>query len=135
MWVLEKEELGVLWIEFETDERTHFLLPVFTSPDTAMEFVGDLDYKGNPIRMRNIGSVAMIDQLIEIIQEQGASAIMLDPPNPDSIKPNTDIVYWAGPEFIGILEPIIEMSKTYGEKPMLDILATYLNSKIRVTPE
>jgi hypothetical protein len=130
MWLLRKPSIGLLWLEFISKEHTHYLLPVFTSPDTAIDFVGDINHEGELISMVHINSVDQVSNLIDSIKERDASAIVLDAPHPDTLTSEDRLIYWNGDDFKQILETIIEISSTHEEKQAISVLNTYLKNKM-----
>lgn len=130
MWVLHKEMSGLLWLELEYHDVGHFILPIFTDPDSAMEFVGELDHEGEAIIMQHVDSTEELAELIIAINTQPASAVMLNPPHPDAITSEDGFTYWVATEFSNIASTLIMMSDSYDDKLIIDILNRYLHNKL-----
>jgi len=41
-----------------------------------------------------------------------------------------ELIYWSGIDFCEIIDPIIDMSTTYGDERMIEVLNRYLNDKM-----
>jgi hypothetical protein len=135
MWVLTKESTGLMWLVIDGEDHDHFILPIFTTTESAMDFVGDIVHNDELVIMRHIASSELIKDLGEAIADKPATAIVLDPPDPDTLTGDDELVYWSGPEFCEILMPLIEMSITYDDKHIVEVLDRYLNSKTLVNPK
>lgn len=130
MWILNKETTGLLWLELEYKNSSHFILPIFTSPDTAMDFVREIEHDGERIEMQHVESTEELAEMLIAIQTQPASAVMLDPPHPDTITSENALTYWTSIEFCDIATTLIMMADTYDDKLIMEILNRYLQNKI-----
>jgi hypothetical protein len=130
MWILHKETTGLLWLELDYKDTSHFILPVFTSPDTAMDFVQEIEHDGERIEMQHIETTEELAEMLIAIQTQPASAVMLDPPHPESITSENELTYWTSIEFCDIATTLVMMSDTYDDKLIIDILNRYLQNKL-----
>jgi hypothetical protein len=135
MWILHKETTGLLWLELEYKDVSHFILPVFTSPDTAMDFVQEIEHEGERIEMQHIETTEELAEMLIMIQTQPASAVILDPPHPESITSENELsenelTYWTSVEFCDIAATLVMMSDTYDDKLIIDLLNRYLHNKL-----
>lgn len=130
MWILHKETTGLLWLELEYKDASHFILPIFTSPDTAMDFVQEIEHDGERIEMQHIETTEELAEMLIAIQTQPASAVMLDPPHPESITSENELTYWTSIEFCDIATTLVMMSDTYDDKLIIDLLNRYLHNKL-----
>lgn len=131
MWVLHKEVSGLLWLELEYHDVAHFVLPIFTDPDSAMEFVGDIEHEGEAILMQQVKTTEELAELIIAINTQPASAVMLNPPHPDAITKENTLVYWVASEFSDIASTLTVMSASYDDSLIIEILNEYLQNKLK----
>lgn len=130
MWILHKETTGLLWLELDYKDTSHFILPVFTSPDTAMDFVQEIEHDGERIEMQHVETTEELAEMLIAIQTQPASAVMLDPPHPDTITSENELTYWTSVEFCDIATTLVMMADTYEDKLIIDILNRYLHNKL-----
>lgn len=129
MWVITKKNDGLLWIDFTANEVEHCIIPIFTSADSAMAFCDDIEYKGEKLQLINIDSMDKISEIQDAIKESEASAIILDMPNPDIVTPETELAYWIGEDFAGVLDTILELGKQHDEKEVVQVMNQYLLNK------
>lgn len=109
------------------------MLPIFTSPDTAMAFLVDLYHRGELVTLLHIDSTSQLFSLISMIRERQGCLVIVDAPNPDNIKHGDELVYWSGEEFSNILTDIVKLAKKHDCSKAIDVLDRYLNSKIKNT--
>lgn len=132
MWVITKgqqDQQEVIWIEFDVDDHEHFLLPIFTCPDTAASFLPDI----KEVQMTHISTVAGLEDIHNLIDMQGIDAVLLDPPdlNDDDEETTkhicaTSMPHWRADIFSEALRSMLELSKHYGERRTLQIFDDYL---------
>lgn len=129
MWLLTKKSVGVLWLEVSNENGDHHMLPIFTSPDTAMTFLMDLYHKGELITLLRVYSIGQLNGLLSMIKERQSCTVIVDAPNPDNIGRNDELVYWAGEEFNNIMTTVIGLAKAHGTQKAIGVLDRYLNFK------
>ena len=129
MWLLYKEKEGILWLELEYDDVNHFILPVFTSPDTAMDFVGDIKHDGEMVRMQRIECVDDLAEILVALDAQPASAVLLDAPHPKNLISEEELMYWTTIEFYDIAASLIALAEDYEDSLVIEILDRYLRNK------
>jgi len=129
MWLLYKESDGLLWLELEYDDVNHFILPIFTSPDTAMDFVGDIKHDGESIKMQRIETIDDLATVLIALDSQPASAVILDAPHPKKLTSEEELMYWTTLEFYDIASSLLAMADDYEDKLIIEILDRYLRNK------
>jgi hypothetical protein len=129
MWLLYKEKDGILWLDLEYDDVNHFILPIFTSPDTAMDFVGDIKHEGDAVKFKKIETVDELAETLMACDAQPASAIILDAPHPENLTSEEELMYWTTTEFYDIASSLLVMSEDYDDKLIIEILDRYLFNK------
>lgn len=129
MWLLYQEKDGILWLDLEYDNVNHFLLPIFTSPDTAMEFVGDIKHDGSKVIMKKIETVNDLADILIACDVQPASAVVLDAPHPEKLASEEELMYWTTNEFYDMASSLLAMAEDYDDKLIIEILDRYLHNK------
>lgn len=113
-------------IDFTVEGTDHHVLPVFTSPDAAVMFCGDLEHEGEKIQLVHVDSIEKINLLQSILSTGDMELVVLDPPNIDQEPPDIGMTHWASNEFVELLESLNEISEKYDEKKAISTLDTYL---------
>lgn len=137
MWTLFKKSddgLDVLWVEIDSDnknEEPHYVLPIFTNTDAAIDFVGDIKFEDHLISMQKINTLQDIANVTMIITSQPASAIILNPPNIKVLDEDkdVDVVYWLADEFLYIIDQLSKMAENHTDKEIIEVLDRYLREK------
>ena len=119
---------GILCIDFNFQGEEHHILPVFTSPDAAVMFSGDLKHDGEAIHLTHIDSISKISDIQHLLNDSEIELVVLDPPNLDSEEPNIDMIHWSSNEFVELINSLIEISEKHDEKKAIDALDTYIHS-------
>lgn len=127
MWVITLKA-DVMYIHFSIDNHNHSVLPVFTSPDAAVTFSGDLEYEGERIQLTRINSLSKIDDLKNLLGRGDIELVVLDPPNLDAEDHKLDMTHWDTEEFLRLLESLTKISEKYDERKAIDTLDTYIHA-------
>lgn len=133
MWIVEQKDGCVLGVDLCIQDNNYTIFPVFTDPDAAIAFIGELDNEDDSIRMHNINSIDLIKQLINTIKSSQIHMIALNLPNINDITSGTEIVHCQIDEFINLLEYAVNVSDKYDEKHIINTLNKYLYNIVQPT--
>lgn len=111
-----------------TFQGHHRVLPVFTSPDAAVMFAGDLEHDGEKIQLVHIDSIEKVNDLHHLLSHGEIELVVLDAPNIDSDDKNLDMTHWDSEEFMRLLDSLNKISEKYDEKKAISTLDTYLHA-------
>ena len=115
-----------MYIHFTLQNHKHSVLPVFTSPDAAVMFTGDLEYEGEMIQLVRINSLDRINDLKSLLNQGEIELVVLDPPNLNSDESKLEMTHWDTDEFLKLLESLTKISEKYDEKKAISTLDTYI---------
>lgn len=127
MWVITLKSDGIMCIDFTFQDTDYHVLPVFTSPDAAVMFAGDLEHNGEPIKLIHIGTMDRVDDLHELLNRGTIELIVLDPPNLES-DGDFDMIHWTASEFSEMLDSIVKIGEKFNEDKAINALNTYIHS-------
>lgn len=129
MWVITlKSDVQIMCIDFTFEGVDHRVLPVFTSPDSAVMFSGGLEHDGERIQLVHMDSIEKINELQNLLNPGVIELVVLDPPNLDSDDQKLDLTHWDTDEFVRLLESLNKISEKYDEKKAISTLDTYLHA-------
>jgi len=131
MWVARKHNGMLLYLELISDNHEHTFLPIFTTPDIAINFIGDIKFDGEFITLINIIEISLLKELIMDIYHREADLI-LDPPNMEK-GGDGQLVCWTREEFAEMLDQIIKMGEQYGDEKAIIVLNNYLRERSRIS--
>jgi hypothetical protein len=117
-------------IDFTFEDTDHHVLPVFTSPDAAVMFAGDIQRDGEKLLLVHIDSLDKVNDLLHLLSHGEIELVVLDPPNIESDSRNTEMTHWDSDEFEKLLESLNKISEKYDEKKAISTLDTYLHAII-----
>lgn len=127
MWVITLKSDGLMCIDFTFEGADHHVLPIFTSPDSAVVFSGGLEHEGEKIQLSHIDSLFKANNLKNLLSLGDIELVVLDPPNLDSDESDSNMTHWDSDEFVKLLESLNKISEKYDEKKAISTLDTYLN--------
>jgi hypothetical protein len=128
MWVITLKSDGIMCIDFTFEGADHHVLPIFTSPDSAVMFAGGLEHEGERIQLVHIDSMDRVGDLHNLLGHGQIELVVLDPPNLDSEDPKFDMTHWDSDEFVRLLDSLNKISEKYDEKKAISTLDTYLHA-------
>jgi hypothetical protein len=135
MWTLSKkvdDEIQALWIELDGENGKYFIFPIFTTTESAIDFVGDIKFEGKLIKINKIQNVDDIANLVLLLSTQPASAVILNSPNIKTLEEDEDckVIYWTYDDFMYIIDQALKITDSYDdENQAIEILDRYLNEK------
>lgn len=115
-------------IDFTFEGTDHHVLPVFTSPDSAVMFSGGLEHEGERIQLVHIDSIEKVNDLHHLLGHGQIELVVLDPPNLDTEEHKIDMTHWDSDEFVRLLDSLNKISEKYDEKKAISTLDTYLHA-------
>lgn len=115
-------------IDFTFEGNDHHVLPVFTSPDSAIMFTGDIQHDGEKIQLIHIDSIERVNELLHLLSHGDIELVVLDPPNIETDPHDIEMTHWDCDEFVTLLESLNKISEKYDEKKAISTLDTYLHA-------
>lgn len=129
MWVITLKSDGIMCIDFTFEGVDHHVLPVFTSPDSAVMFSGGLEHDGEKIHLLHMDSIDKLTDLRHLLARGEIELVVLDPPNLDEDEERQiDLTHWDSDEFVKLLATLNKISEKYDEKKAISTLDTYLQA-------
>ena len=137
MWTLFKkdkddEQIDAIWLELDGKNGPYFVLPIFTNPDDAINFVGDIKIDDGLVQMHKVTTLEDIAKLTVLITSQPASAVVLNSPNLKQLEgsdKDVEVVYWMADEFLYIIDQLLKMANTYEDAKLIETFDRYLKEK------